>query len=94
MFEVGMSELTQVNALFLISDLGPKDLLDDEVYRQKYSKINLKKVILILEKYRNDKLTPKDIAGNTELEKLKVKEVHKSDAQAVAKKMREKINFK
>lgn len=77
---------------------NPKDLLDDETFRKQYSKLNLRKVTLILEKYRNDKVNPKECAGNTEIEKLVasggVKEVHKSEAQGVAKKLREKLNFK
>jgi hypothetical protein len=46
--------------LFLQTEngVGPKEILDDDIYRKRYSKINLRKLVLILEKYRNDKYGP------------------------------------
>ena len=52
-----MLEVRQLTYLFLESDGGPKEILDDDIYRQKYSKINLKKLVLILEKYKNEKIS-------------------------------------
>ncbi len=57
LFESGMAELQQLTYLFLQSE-NPKEILDDNVYRKRYSKINLRKLVLILEKYSNDKITP------------------------------------
>ncbi|TNV74389.1 hypothetical protein FGO68_gene683 [Halteria grandinella] len=94
--DVCLGECTQLCDLLLHSDV--KEVLDDEVYRKKYSRINLRKLVLVLEKYKNDKVegVGAKVAGNSGLdERLKrVVVVHKSDALAVAKKLRESINFK
>jgi hypothetical protein len=69
--------------LFLQSDQGPKEILDDDLYRKKYSKINLRKLVLILEKYKNDKLSSMgQPTGNAVLDKVvqKMPFLHKSDA--------------
>lgn len=90
-----MGELQQLISLFIeSSELGVKEILDDDTYRKKYSKINLRKLVLILEKYKNDK-----IAGGggvtPEIEQMisKMPKVKKSEAQSVAKKLRESLNF-
>lgn len=46
--------MQQLCALF-VEQGDPKEVLDEEKYRMRYSKLNLRKVVLILEKYRNDK---------------------------------------
>jgi hypothetical protein len=51
-----LGELSQLVALFT-GGSEVKEILDDGVYRAKYSRVNLRKVVLVLEKYRNDKLT-------------------------------------
>lgn len=38
-------------------DIGIKEILDDDLYRKKYSKINLRKLVLILEKFKDDKVS-------------------------------------
>ena len=45
--------------MLLESEGGPKEILDDDLYRKNYSKVNLRKLVLILEKYKNDKLNGK-----------------------------------
>ena len=74
---------------------GVKEILDDDTYRKKYSKINLRKLVLILEKYKNDKLGNAPTGLNADLDAIIVKmpKVRKSDCQAVAKKLRESLNF-
>ncbi len=57
---MGMAELQQLTSLFVECEQstgGVKEILDDNIYRKKYSKINLKKLVLILEKYKNDKIS-------------------------------------
>ena len=68
--------------LFLQSE-NPKEILDDNLYRKRYSKINLRKLVLILEKYSNDKITPAgQSTGSPEVDKIMASMiiVHKSDA--------------
>ncbi|CDW87391.1 exocyst complex component 6 isoform 2 [Stylonychia lemnae] len=96
MFEIGMGELQQLISLFTESqvELGVKEILDDDLYRKKYSKINLRKLVLILEKFKDDKVSLGS-TQNEEIEKIiqKLPKIKKSDAQSVAKKLRESINF-
>jgi len=56
--ETGMSELKQMVSLFVESsqELGVKEILDDDTYRKKYSKVNLRKLVLVLEKFKDDKV--------------------------------------
>lgn len=58
MFEIGMGELQQLVYLFTESsmELGVKEILDDDTYRKRYAKINLRKLVLILEKFKDDKV--------------------------------------
>ena len=67
MFEIGMGELQQVIQLFTESskELGIKEILDDDLYRKKYAKVNLRKLVLILEKYKDDKVSS---GGSQEIE--------------------------
>lgn len=92
---LGMGELSQLTYLLLESEGGPKEILDDDLYRKNYSKINLKKLVLILEKYKNDKLEHSKATGNEELDKImaRVHVVHKNEALTTAKKLRESLNF-
>ncbi len=66
------------------------------MYRKRYSKLNLRKLVLILEKYSNDKIPAGQPTGSAELDKILASMivVHKSDTQFVAKKLRESLNFK
>lgn len=82
--------------MLLESEGGPKEILDDDLYRKNYSKVNLRKLVLILEKYKNDKLNIGQPTGNEELDKImaRVHIVHKNEALAAAKKLRESLNFK
>ena len=76
-----LSELQQLCALFLeCSD--PKEILDDSTYRKKYSKLNLRKVAMVMDKYRNDKHNYGSSTGNAELDAIwsKMPIVHKTDA--------------
>ena len=63
------------------SELGIKEILDDDTYRKKYSKLNLRKLVLILEKYKNDKVA---VGGglSPEIEQMisKMPKVKKSEA--------------
>ena len=52
--EYVLSDIQQLCALF-VKPGDPKEVLDEENYRMRYSKLNLSKVVLILEEYRNDK---------------------------------------
>ena len=72
-----------------------KEILDDDTYRKKYSKINLRKLVLILEKYKHDKLAGDSVTGNNDIDSMVVKlpKIKKSDAQTVSKKLRESLNF-
>ncbi len=74
MFELGIGELQQLTYLFLQTEggTGPKEILDDDIYRKRYSKINLRKLVLILEKYRNDKyaLSQGQTSGSEQLDKI------------------------
>ena len=72
-----------------------KEILDDDIYRKKYAKINLRKLVLILEKYKNDKFNSKESTGSAEMDQLmaKMPRVRKREAQEVAKKLRESLNF-
>jgi hypothetical protein len=45
------------------SELGVKEILDDDTYRKKYSKVNLRKLVLILEKYKNEKISGEPAGG-------------------------------
>ena len=94
-FEAGLGELIQLNYLFLESEAGIKEILEDDVYRKRYNKLNLRKLVLILEKYKNDKTTldAGKSTGNEELDKVmrKMKIVRKSDGESVAKKLKESL---
>ena len=82
----------------MIGGFEVREIMDDDLYRRKYSKINLRKLVLILEKYKNDKISLDQgkTTGNKELDEImrKMIIIHKSDAQSVAKKLRESLNFK
>lgn len=58
MFEIAMGELQQIIALFLESspERGIREILDDDLYRKKYFKLNMRKLILIIDKFRDDKI--------------------------------------
>ena len=77
------------------SEAGIKEILEDDVYRKRYNKLNLRKLVLILEKYKNDKTTldAGKSTGNEELDKVmrKMKIVRKSDGESVAKKLKESL---
>ena len=51
------------------AELGVKEILDDDLYRKKYAKINLRKLVLILEKFKDDKVAHGSTT-NEEIEKL------------------------
>ena len=76
-----MEELKELCGLF-INSADIKEILDDEVYRKKYSKINLRKLVLILEKYKNDKFSANTSVGNPEIDEIikNMQKVRKSDA--------------
>mmetsp|Transcript_17111 Transcript_17111/g.16335 ORF Transcript_17111/g.16335 Transcript_17111/m.16335 type:complete len:97 (+) Transcript_17111:1500-1790(+) len=94
MFEISMGELQQVILLFTESDAdkGVKEILDDDLYRKKYSKVNIRKLIMILEKFREEKV---GVVENKETEALlkRAPKVKKSDCQMVSKKLRESFNI-
>eukprot|EP00349_Pseudokeronopsis_sp_Brazil_P004057 CAMPEP_0202975968 /NCGR_PEP_ID=MMETSP1396-20130829/73474_1 /ASSEMBLY_ACC=CAM_ASM_000872 /TAXON_ID= /ORGANISM="Pseudokeronopsis sp., Strain Brazil" /LENGTH=63 /DNA_ID=CAMNT_0049712499 /DNA_START=363 /DNA_END=551 /DNA_ORIENTATION=+ len=60
MYEVSMGELQQLISLFTGSDPDKtvKEILEDDLYRKKYAKINIRKLICILEKFKDDKVGP------------------------------------
>lgn len=87
-----MGELQQIISLFTES-IGVKEILEEETYRKKYAKINLRKLVLILEKYKNDKISTGGYSPELEQIISKMPKIKKSEAQAVAKKLRESLNF-
>ena len=98
-FEMGLGELQQLTFLMLESEGGPKEILDDDLYRKRYSKVNLRKLALILDKYKNDKIEGTKAGtstGNADVDRIiaHLHVVHKSDAQQVAKKLNLNLSSK
>ncbi len=58
MFEISMGELQQLISLFVESshELTVREILDEELYRKKYTKVNMRKLIMILDKFKDDKM--------------------------------------
>ena len=93
-----MSELQELTYMFVQSEGGgPKELLDEQT-KHRYQHINLKKLVLIIEKYKNDKVTlaQGQSTGNLDVDMImrNMKIISGSDSLAVAKKIRESIQFK
>jgi len=89
-----LGELQQLLALFLESE-SVKEILDDAIYRAKYAKVNLKKLVSLLDKYKNDKtvLEAGKSTGNAELDAVmrRMKIVRKSECEEVAKKLKTQL---
>ena len=88
--EEAIIELQQLTSLFLNAE-NLKEILEEELYKKKYYKLNMRKIAGIMDKYRNDKNVYQSGGGtgNSELDKVwsKMVQMHKSDAQAVVKKI-------
>lgn len=64
-FEAALSELYALIIIFVDSgEMGVKEILDDDIYRKKYSRMNIRKLIKVLEKYKDDKIAIGEVTSN------------------------------
>jgi hypothetical protein len=72
-----------------------REILDDDLYRKKYSKINMRKLISVLDKYRDDKIK-EEKGGNSEIDELikKIPKIKEKDCLFVMKKLKESLGIK
>jgi hypothetical protein len=77
-------------SLFVESgETGIKEILDEDLQKKKYSKINSRKLLMILEKYKDEKVAP--LGGGVPIDDMiaKLPKIKKTDAAAVIKKLKE-----
>lgn len=72
---------------------GIKEILDDDTYRKKYSKINIRKLLMIFDKYKDEKVLP--IGGGAVIDDYisKLPRIKKADIAIVVKKLKESLNL-
>jgi len=76
----GLEELHQICNLFLRE--GVTAILDDDRYRKNFEQINLRKLVQILDKFKDDK-APADLP-----------KIKKAEVQNTSKKLKESLNVK